>query len=393
MKKSDDSNQAEIIFLNPHVTHVGKIISHFFNGKRNYGRYRHLAFSNFIKYRVTFLFNGENSSFRRPWIRRLLSHRSLVWLEVLPWMAINKVNPFTYSLKFSPKSISTGNAILAFSTDLIHYSEKMIIELEKFNGFIYIHMTHYYLNPVKLSEIISRIKNPVLLSEGSLEENEFFRHHFKSKLDHIQIPLVIDRRFLPANAESSNRILKCLVVGSVPQINNFDYVYFFGEGAYLHPLRKILYESQDSLRNEFVCRGRFMDLAEPLKSRINNVSSEKSFFVYDSFDIVEEYKKYYMFISPEENIGLPSANFIDGMIAGSAFLGGNDAIYSGIGMIPGTHYISYSGMNLKELVETVNYYQCNPRELEAIARAGQKFAEENFSEQHVVSKLNQLFTN
>jgi glycosyltransferase involved in cell wall biosynthesis len=266
----------------------------------------------------------------------------------------------------------------------------MIIELEKFNGYIYIHMTHYYLNPSKLSSVISRLKKPVLLSEGSLNQNEFFQFHFKSSIDHIQIPLVSDKRFFSASVANDSRKLKCLVVGSLPRIYNADFCNYFGEMNYLHPMRKILYENQELLKNELVCHGRFVGSVEPEPSQ-NQTSAGEKFFVYDQFDIVEEFRNYWMFISPEEIIGLPSVNFIDGMLSGSAFLGASNQIYAGYGMIPGVHYISYSAEDLKDLVKTIKYYQNNPSELETIASAGQKFVQDNFSEQQVVSKLNKIF--
>ena len=108
---------------------------------------------------------------------------------------------------------------------------------------------------------------------------------------------------------------------------------------------------------------------------------------YFSFDIVAKYNAYRMFISPEEIIGLPSINAIEGMACGAAFIGIDHPMYIDIGLIPNVHYIAYKNQNLEDLVQRIQYYQQYPEECEKIAQAGYQFVSSNFTPEAVAKRL------
>lgn len=381
------STQEQVAFLNPHCSHIGKIVSHIFNGKPNYKRYRHFAFSKYRNFEAVMIFNGQNSSFRRHWIRKILSFRIFIWTEPLIWIFINLINPLKTPVIFSNQIPKNLQKLVIFGTDVITYSEDYIKKIEEFNGEIFIHMTHYYINPSKLSAILMRLRKPVLVSDGLIENNAFFRYHFGSQFKHVQIPFLSNPRFESHEVEFHERKNMCLVVGSVPRILNRDFVNFFGQMNYLHPMRRILYMNQEKYPNEFVCHGRYNHSTKICKQ--NSCECE---FTYDSFNIVNEYKNYSMFISPEESIGLPSVNFIDGMNSGSVYFGSNIELYESFGMKPGIHYVAYEHLDLSDLVCKVRYYQKNPYLLANIAESGRSLVAETFSEKDVVLRLNKLFS-
>ena len=95
-----------------------------------------------------------------------------------------------------------------------------------------------------------------------------------------------------------------------------------------------------------------------------------------------------MVISPEESIGLPSINLVEAMSCGSAYIGVDSEIYSGLGLKKNEHYISYDG-TLDDLLIKIQYYQKNPQELEEIANNGYKFAREYFSSKFIKNRFYQ----
>ena len=108
---------------------------------------------------------------------------------------------------------------------------------------------------------------------------------------------------------------------------------------------------------------------------------------YFSFDIVAKYNEYRMFVSPEEIIGLPSINAMEGMACGSAFVGIDDPMYADIGLVPNVHYIAYKNDDMEDMVERIRYYQRQPEECERIANAGRQFVISNFTPEAVARGL------
>jgi glycosyltransferase involved in cell wall biosynthesis len=98
---------------------------------------------------------------------------------------------------------------------------------------------------------------------------------------------------------------------------------------------------------------------------------------YHSFDIVDTYNNYRMFVSPEETIGQPSINAIEGMACGCAYVGRDDPMYTDLGFTKGVHYVAYDG-TIEDLARVIGYYQSRPDELARIAEAGRALVTERF---------------
>jgi hypothetical protein len=99
---------------------------------------------------------------------------------------------------------------------------------------------------------------------------------------------------------------------------------------------------------------------------------------YFSFNIVEKYNEYTMFIAPEEIIWLPSINMVEWMACGCAYIWVEWPIYSDYWMISWEHYIWYD-WTLDWLIKKIEYYQNHKNELEEIANNGYIFAINNFN--------------
>jgi glycosyltransferase involved in cell wall biosynthesis len=97
-----------------------------------------------------------------------------------------------------------------------------------------------------------------------------------------------------------------------------------------------------------------------------------------------------MFISPEESIGLPSINFVDGMVAGCVYLGADENTYKLFGMEDGVHYLKYEKNDLESLIQTVRFYQNHPYLLKHISENGRELAMNIFSEEKIMEKFSRV---
>ena len=104
-----------------------------------------------------------------------------------------------------------------------------------------------------------------------------------------------------------------------------------------------------------------------------------------SIDIVEKYNSYRMFVSPEEESGAPSINFIEGMASGCAYIG-RPEFYRGLPIVEGVHFIGYDG-TLESLIDKISYYQTHSNELKAIALAGKEAVTKHFHPLEVTNKF------
>ena len=384
------SSTNQVTIINAHTSHVGEIVASRFNKKKSYKRYSHFAFSNFRSYDVIFLFNGSTTSFRRPILQKFLLQYKLVWIEIIAWLIFNRVNPIKYRIKFSSNSLISQKRLIIFSTDLIQFPQKEIERLASFTGQIYVHMTHYYYSPKKLESILLQLRNPILISEGKISDSGFFREYFSDKYRHEYINWVFDKRFI-YKTEFLERKPKCLVLGSLPRIENFDFKSYFGHDNYLHPMRRKIYTRQNDYLEEFVCHYKFK-VSGKLAPGKDTFGKQRYSLEYQTFDIVSELAKYSMFISPEEIIGLPSINFIDGMVAGCAYIGADENTYSLFGMIPGIHYIKYEKNDFDSLIRVVRHYQMYPDLVKQIGEAGMALARDKFSEEMIMKEANRVFS-
>ena len=109
---------------------------------------------------------------------------------------------------------------------------------------------------------------------------------------------------------------------------------------------------------------------------------------YFSFDMVEKYNDYKMFICPEDINGSYGIGTIEGMACGCAMIGWDYGAFEDMGMEVGKHYISYDG-TMEDLIAKIRYYQKpeNQTELENIAKAGCAFVRENFSQEKVAQNF------
>ena len=374
-----------IVFLNPHTFHFGKLTSSLFNKRKNYNRYAHLIDLKIVDYEVGLMDFGPRSSFRRTWIRKLLSLPYLANVEMWTWIFINKMDRNCIKLNHRVDELNPQKDIIfAFGVDLASFSIKELEELRKFTGVVFIHMTHYFYDPVGIARSTEYIKNPVFISEGCPTETAFFQKYFDERIPHYQLPFAFSERFV-GKSSVQEKVMKCLAVGSITDVFQREFrEYYKPASPVLHPMRRVIYQARESLDDVIECRIR--DLSN-FDSESNPQNRNSTYFQEDLADL---YRSHLLFISPEEIVGLPSVNFVDGMSAGTAYIGARDEMYANLGMEEGVHYIAYSAGNLEDLMSKLHHALKNPDRVNQIAQAGFEFAMNHFSPNEVVRNFERI---
>lgn len=379
-----------LVFLNPHTFQFKKIPARLFNRKKNLFRYGYLLEEN-DDFDVALMANGSRTSFQKFFLRKIFQSKFGSLLEISFWLILNRMNPLRYRVYSTSSKLDPSQDVLfTFGVDISQLNLKQLEALKKYKGLILVHLTHYFKNPSGIAKVSRELHNVVFVSESDLSSNEFFQKYFPRNSRNITLPFSFDRRFLQ---ETSNlhRINKCVAVGTVLTVNEPQYLDFFGnENRVLQPMRRRIFNESTRFPDVFV---NIMRDPENLKvgstqekqaSNLNETEIEKAYY---SINLVEYFEEHTMFISPEESIGLPSSNFVDGMIAGCAYVGAELSFYESLGMQSGTHFISYRENDFADLLRTVKYYQNHLDELHKISIMGRDFAFSNFSPESIRNKL------
>jgi len=233
-------------------------------------------------------------------------------------------------------------------------------------------MTHYFKNSKLIFDSLPKFKYLVLLSEGNVLENDFFRKNIKEKIVEINVPFVIDHLVdeAPKKSVSIPRNSKCLVMGS-PNMYHFnpDLLDFY-DTDYLNPDRT-------NFRKLAISDGRFT--FEPSKYAKNSHDFKKT--------LEELYLETSLFFTGSEIIGLPSINTFEGMYFGALYIGPRDSIHKLLGFVDRVNYLSYNPGDYLNFTEVVDYALSNSELSSRISKQGQKFVIDNFNAQIVFSGL------
>lgn len=385
-----------LVLLNPHI-YLGVPVFNFIFRQRSTSKYSYFI-NQFIKSKdrpVAILFDNF-SSFNQIGIKL---PNLFIYLEVLLWMLINKLNPFKIKIytkldKLNPKE----DVVYSFSKNNKNYN------LSNFKGVVITHLTHYYIDTSELRRRTLCLKNNFFVCEGEMISNNFFQHYFPDIKFVYQLPFVFAKRFI-RNKSFVGRINKCFATGTLtsPSKSCTDFFDFFGQGAFVHPMRKLIYDNMVSLNSAIDSSITYADDLEDVRKIKSNDSLKVKFIKkflpyflvykflpnyknkYFKFNIVEKYNDYKMFLCPEEAAGVMPIGALEGMACGTALVASKDEMYDKLGMQDGIDYIAYKKYDLKDLVEKIKFYQLpeNQAKLEKIAQNGYEFVVKSLNEQRV----------
>lgn len=316
----------------------------------------------------------------------------------LDHLFVMKENHVVGSIKFikSVGDIKKDDVVISY----IHYPSSLS-ELENVNGLRAVCVMHSYGTDNEANEL--RKINPIVL----FNEFDVTKHSkiFKKNCswfngDFFSFPFVFNERFkkLKSFKEREN---KAFSPGTIATYDFKEFVEVYGTNC-LQVSRKQILDNRDKIEQYVACyNSERLEGYKPIKvpsylpSFIKTIAHVYDMFhmgkqkKYFSFDMVERFNNFKMFICGEETTGSPAIGFVEGMACGSAFIGNcKIGCYEDYGMVEGIHYIGYDG-SLKDLIRKIEYYQQeeHQEELEKIANAGHCFALENFNKDVVASRI------
>lgn len=244
------------------------------------------------------------------------------------------------------------------------------------------------------------------VNEIDLTNNNFVNLYIKNKkCDSIILPYVFAERF-ELKKDFKDRVNKLMAVGTASTCESINDQYILYRNHFhtnlIQLMRWEILEKKDKLKDYIDCyigdirSGSFkartpIGLIDKILWRFQSrkIGNQAD---YTSFDMVETFNKYKMFVCPEELVGMPGIGAIEGMACGTAYIGIDHDMYKSLGLIPGIHYITYDG-TLGGLINVIKEYQNRPGDVERIAKTGMEYVREHFNEKAIQESFISQLTN
>jgi glycosyltransferase involved in cell wall biosynthesis len=229
------------------------------------------------------------------------------------------------------------------------------------------------------------------VNEIDLKNNPFIIRYFNLKnVNLLVMPYIFQSRFIIKKCFRS-RLNKVMAIGTLSTVKGAGYEEYetFMGTPWVQPMRKEILDNKESLSDiidsyisyiyEDAKEKNIKDSGSKLKKILNNIFysgwNQKKYY---SFDMVDKFNEYRMFVCPEEIVGMPGIGFVEGMACGCAYIGLDSDMYKCLGLIPSRHYIAYNG-TLEDLRSKCEYYIKHEDLLESISRAGSEFVRKHFN--------------
>ena len=406
-----------IVLHNPHTLWYKKTLGSVITGTRSVDKYEPLFNYLYDTSGKVYVFL-DNSSFTKFSNRFILA----VLFNFFIWLIINRLSLFKFKVIINADNLNRDDILFTFiyenftnETGEFKVNRKIINRrFEKMNCVKVVHLSHYGYNSKIGSTNCREIGVDYFVAESNLFRNSsFFRNFFSwYKKDVIVLPFVPSERFTVKKMFNARKNIAVATGTLTSPIRDPDFFDFF-QTDILQPIRSRIYENREFLKNQVDCKISKVNLSDikksgsfeyiylkiegfvrllyfMLKSRdFKYYSKDRDYF---KSDIVETYNDYKMFVNPEEIIGLPGIGFVEGMACGAAYIGIRDRMYDEIGLLDKIHYIGYNG-TFTDLKVKIEYYQCNPKELEKIAQNGNEFVRNKLNKEYVYKKFINDITN
>lgn len=396
----------KIIFHNPNQLWYKLTLGNLVSGK-SYWRGKYEFFFDYVyknnQFVYVYLDNGNSKTF---------VEKIKLYLKFFLWIKINKLKRKKFKIFYNIQNLDNNYFLFSFfhlnfsnvqeknNNRFINFSNT----LRNSNVIKLINLSHYGYNTSIGSFNLKNSKIDLLISENNLSKNStFFNNYFGwYKKDVYILPFVPQTRFISKKKFNERKNI-AIAIGSITlPITDNSFKSFF-KHEILQPMRVKLFDEKDNYTDLYDCyiskvakKNKSNSFFTKIKSGITLLNyflnSKNTLFKlgvdrkYHSFDMVDKFNEYRMFICPEEIIDLPAIGFVEGMACGTVYFGKLDPMYSDLGMIDGKHYVSYDG-SFNDLLNKIKYYQNNADELHEIAINGQKFVNQKFNASTVSSKF------
>lgn len=311
----------------------------------------------------------------------------------------NGIDPKKITVIKSRKQISKDDIVIAYRD-----SARTLYDFDKIDAFKAISMIHFFGKRDE-SALMQKLGVDVLYNEVDLRKHSeiFQRYYGWYDKDFIVHPFVFADRFqrIKPFAQRQN---KAFATGTITYKTDDDFVAVYGDPCD-QPSRKQIKDNPVFFKDTIDCYScdynednKGMDVKKSENGIVSfykklynkfHQGQQKSYF---SFNMVEKFNDYKMYIVGEEILGVPGIGFVEGMACGCAYIGQTKGYYEDYGMRAGVHYIGYDG-TIEDLRRVIEFYQKpeHQEELERIANAGYEFAQQHFTgKSSAESLLNQI---
>jgi hypothetical protein len=386
-----------LTLLNPHADDFIKTpVSFWLVRRRGLGKYAYLIDEPArAGARVDVLVDGTSSSLLRQdmfmrlpsWVRHLI-----LAVELRFWIAINGLSD-KIVVHRSPGTIANRSALYLFSYK--NCVDDFAPRKHVIDAFTYkiVNLSHYFIRTAQKSKNISSLQNVILVAEGDLRDNAYFKHHFTTDLPLWVVPFAVHNRFTAAKP-IQQRKSSCAATGSFhnllqerPAHYYVDFIRFFKLDTY-HPVRKLLFNHRHELASWVDCR-----ISMYRERGGSFIAAIRAFFGIDmaqseyfSFDIVEFYNDHKFAIVGEEISGMPAIGFFEAMACGCVTLGQRGGFYDGLGLQPGVDYLQHDG-TIESIHAAIESATHTPGRIEAISAAGRSYTASHSTPEAVWRRL------
>lgn len=263
-------------------------------------------------------------------------------------------------------------------------------------GIKIVDLLHFY-GDRRMAEILKKYEWDYYFFEVELKDCPIFMKNYSwFDAEYLRRDFSFQPRF-KMNIEFSRRKKKAMAIGTITECDDDDFKEIYGTIAY-QPKRKNVYEhvgELEGLVDSFISPYeessiKIMNKQSLLKRKIGkiyyyfNSGKQKNYF---SFNIVEKFNEYQMFLCPEDAIGSYGVSTFEGMACGCVCLSDQEKTMKNLGFVKGVDYIYYDGTisGLRDVI--VKYQRPEYQEvLKNIALSGMKKVTENYSQELVAQR-------
>ena len=357
----------EIYYLDPQASGVGvnlvnRIVKHpnfaklmFLKGLFNQGQIRPLIYcgSSFPLFKI-----------KMP----VLVNRLFSFLEFLIWKKHNKIKGKVF---FSISDSNKRKIIIIDSNTEFRNKHDFLKKLQKEKNVQFLfYTTHLHARTNEKIKLFQQFPYALFFSESFPDISKEILKGIINNQNFILCPYVIKDYFMKCASPNSNEIFsnKVLVVGSIVRsddkfekhlLENFKV-------KLIHPLRVELFDKKNDINKVF-------------HNVAGEYAADRKGSEYFKLDMTKVYTQYKYFICPEDAIGMPSGNMVEGMALGSIYFGNeNHGYLKDYGMRPWVHYIPHNG-TIDGIEASYHKVESNEDLYNSIRHNGMNFAVQNFN--------------
>ena len=300
----------------------------------------------------------------------------------------HQLNPLQFKFIFSRKGLNAyADVLLCFNGHPYKEESKPV---KDFSGLKIYHLMDYTYFP--------KASNEALLAGGVDFVFGYARHdlycpffqakypNFRGKV--IPVPFGFADRFqekVPF-ADRKNKVIALGAVNSfsdpvhtVPDFQKLNDFYLSRGEKFMHKFRRMLVEHEEEFSE-------FMD------SKLPHYPQVKDF----SYDMVQTFNEYKMFVSCESLQYFPPAKAFEGPAAGTVMMCSDHPCFRDFDFEDGVNCITHKEFDLKDFQSKVSYYISHPEELEQIQKRAGQFVRERYNHsavaRHVFDEVSRVYS-